>query len=105
MTVLNEITLCTWYNLIFDGTAHSCIYRYLSICNLIFLVGYIFICTSLHNVGGEVAYIASGGIDGEVKLWTINGENVGSWAHYQIITTIKAFKDDLGGECSFELVY
>lgn len=48
-------------------------------------------------IGGEIAYIASGGIDGEVKLWTINGENVGSWSHHQIVTTIKSFKDDLGG--------
>ena len=62
-------------------------------------------CTSLHNVGGEVAYIASGGIDGEVKLWTINGENVGSWSHHQIITTIKAFKDDLGGEYLLKFLY
>ena len=92
------------YVVLSDGTTHSCNNRYLSLCHLIFLVRFIFICTSLHNVGGEVAYIASGGIDGEVKLWTINGENVGSWSHYQIITTIKAFKDDLGGEFSFDLV-
>ena len=32
-----------------------------------------------------------------MKLWTGNGENVGSWSHLQIITALKTFKDDLGG--------
>ena len=43
------------------------------------------------------SYIASGGIDGEVKLWTTNGENVGSWSHKSIVSALKVFKDDLGG--------
>ena len=42
--------------------------------------------------------MASGGIDGEVKLWNTNGENVGSWSHMQIITALKSFKDDIGGK-------
>lgn len=48
-----------------------------------------------YNVGDS--YIASGGIDGEVKLWTVNGENVGSWSHKSIVSSLKVFKDDLGG--------
>lgn len=49
-----------------------------------------------HNNVGD-SYIASGGIDGEVKLWTVNGENVGSWSHKSIVSSLKVFKDDLGG--------
>jgi hypothetical protein len=49
-----------------------------------------------HYTVGD-SYIASGGIDGEVKLWTVNGENVGSWSHKSIVSSLKVFKDDLGG--------
>jgi WD40 repeat protein len=45
------------------------------------------------------AYVASGGADGELKVWSAKeGGCMGSWSHGQLICSLKAFKDTLGGE-------
>lgn len=61
-----------------------------------FIYSLIFIQLYFNYTVGD-SYIASGAIDGEVKLWTTNGENVGSWSHKSIVSALKVFKDDLGG--------
>ena len=47
--------------------------------------------------GGSEAYIASGGGDGEVKLWRPNGEFAHSCSHGAFVTALKFFQDTHGG--------
>jgi WD40 repeat protein len=42
---------------------------------------------------GDEACIASGGIDGDVKVWKLNGEMLVSASHATAVTAICAFKD------------
>lgn len=46
--------------------------------------------------GGE-PYIASGGFDGEVKIWRTNGEFAHSCSHGAMVTCLSVFQDALGG--------
>jgi WD40 repeat protein len=43
------------------------------------------------------AYIASGGGEGDVKLWKTNGEFVHSCSHRSFITALRVFQDIMGG--------
>lgn len=54
--------------------------------------------TAPGDVSGAEAYIASGGGDGEVKLWRTNGEFVQSWSNGAFVTALKFFQDTYGGE-------
>jgi WD40 repeat protein len=44
------------------------------------------------------SYVVSGGTDGDLKVWTTNGELMGTFSHGQAITTLRAFQDNLGGQ-------
>ncbi len=46
------------------------------------------------------AYIASGGGEGDVKLWKTNGEFVHSCSHTSFVTALKTWQDSLGGKHS-----
>ena len=46
---------------------------------------------------GTDSYIASGGADGELKLWSTSGEFQANFSHGSLITTMKVFQDSLGG--------
>ena len=52
------------------------------------------------SAGGD-AYIASGGGDGDVKLWKTNGEYVHSCSHGVFITALNTFQDSMGGKTHF----
>lgn len=54
--------------------------------------------TAPSGQGSEESYIASGGADGELKLWRTNGEFVHSISHGSFITAMKHFQDDYGGD-------
>ena len=56
------------------------------------------------STGGE-AYIASGGGDGEVKLWRPNGEYVHSCSHGAFVTALKFFQDTYGGKSIVDYSY
>lgn len=43
-------------------------------------------------------YVATGGADGELKLWKNNGEFAWSGTHTGVIYCLRAFKDELGGD-------
>jgi WD40 repeat protein len=43
-------------------------------------------------------YIVSAGADGELKVWSTNGEFMGSGSHGQVITALRAFQDGVGGQ-------
>jgi WD40 repeat protein len=51
---------------------------------------------------GAEPYIASGGADGDLKLWRTNGEFVHCVSHgpQAFITAMKYYKDDHGGTCA-----
>jgi WD40 repeat protein len=51
------------------------------------------------------AYIASGGSDGDVKLWKPSGEWVCSCNHGAIVTALKTFRDDYGGYYLFIFIF
>lgn len=44
------------------------------------------------------AYIASGGGDGDVKLWKTNGEFVHTCTHTTFVTALRTFQDSMGGK-------
>lgn len=52
------------------------------------------------NVGGE-PFIASGAADNTVKLWSTSGSLLHTCTHGAMVTSLKAFKDGLGGAESF----
>lgn len=47
---------------------------------------------------GAESYIASGGMDGEVKLWKTNGEAVYHVGHECEVTSVASFTPDNGGK-------
>jgi WD40 repeat protein len=49
------------------------------------------------NPMAQQAYVASGGADGAVKLWSTTGTPVHSCMHTSMVTTMKTFKDSNGG--------
>jgi WD40 repeat protein len=57
--------------------------------------------TSVSDYSGAESeqYIASGGVDGDLKLWRLNGEFVHSISHGTFITAMATFQDTLGGKC------
>ena len=42
--------------------------------------------------------VASGSCDGQLKVWRLSGEFIGSFNHSAVITATKCFQDDLGGQ-------
>ncbi len=53
--------------------------------------------------GNPDSYVASGGGEGDVKIWKTNGEFVHSCSHSSFVTALKTFQDSLGGEWPFYL--
>lgn len=43
-------------------------------------------------------YVVSAGADGELKVWSTNGEFMGNASHGQVITALRAFQDGVGGQ-------
>ena len=44
------------------------------------------------------SYIVSGDSAGELKVWSTNGDAMGSFSHGQCITALRSFQDNLGGQ-------
>jgi len=51
----------------------------------------------IHCATGD-SFMVSGDSAGELKVWSTNGEPMGSFSHGQCITSLRSFQDNLGGQ-------
>ena len=70
---------------------------FLNSSHVLTISSYLFIRLMRFLSSGD-SYIVSGDSGGELKVWSTNGDSMGSFSHGQCITALRSFQDNLGGQ-------